>query len=51
MPEPPPPRVRPALWAVGGAVGVVAAAAILLWSYYGSAVFYETVMAGLAFCF
>jgi len=51
MPDHPPSRIRPALWAGGGAVAVVAAAAILLWSHYGSAVFYETVMAGLAFCF
>src|SRR5262249_39710337 len=44
-------RVRPAVWAGAGIAGALAAASILLWAHYGSAVFFETVMAGLAFCF
>ena len=32
-------------------VGVLAAATGALWAHYGSAVFYEMILAGLAFCF
>jgi hypothetical protein len=46
-----PSRVRPAIWAGAGIVGALAAAAILLWAHYGSAVFFEMIMAGVAFCF
>ncbi len=45
------PRARPAVWASAGIVGALAAVTALLWAYYGSAVFFETIMAGLAFCF
>jgi len=45
-----PSRVRPALWASAGIVGALAAATVVLWAHYGSAVFFEMVMAGLAFC-
>lgn len=31
--------------------GLAAAAAIVLWAYYGTAVFFETISAGLAACF
>ena len=46
-----PSRVRPAVWAGAAIVGVLAAGTGLLWAHYGSAVFFETIMAGLAFCF
>jgi hypothetical protein len=45
-----PPRVRPAVWVGAGAVGALAAGTALLWAHYGSAVFFETIMAGLSFC-
>jgi hypothetical protein len=31
--------------------GVLAAAALLLWTHYGNAVFFEMIVAGLASCF
>jgi multidrug transporter EmrE-like cation transporter len=46
-----PSHVRPAVWAGAGIVGALAAGAVLLWTHYGSAVFFEMIMAGLAFCF
>jgi hypothetical protein len=46
-----PSRVWPAVWAGSGIVGALAAGTGLLWAHYGSAVFFETIMAGLAFCF
>jgi hypothetical protein len=46
-----PSRVPLAVWAGAAIVGVSAAGAVLLWAYYGSAVFFEMIMAGLAFCF
>lgn len=49
--SPMPMRLKPAVWAVAGIVGVLAAGAILLWAHYGSAVFFEMIMAGLAACF
>jgi hypothetical protein len=44
-------RVPPAAWAGAAIVGALAAGAVLLWAHYGSAVFFEMIMAGLAFCF
>jgi hypothetical protein len=44
-------RVWPAVWAGAGIVGAFAAGTAALWAHYGSAVFFETLMAGLAFCF
>jgi hypothetical protein len=41
----------PAVAWTGAGVGALAASAILLWAYYGSAVFFETIAAGLASCF
>ena len=41
---------RPLLWAAAGA-GILLAAAVALWGYYGTAVFYEVILAGLAICF
>jgi hypothetical protein len=31
--------------------GLLVAATLALWAHYGSAVFYEMVLAGIAFCF
>ncbi|HSV25717.1 MAG TPA: hypothetical protein VLJ17_22175 [Xanthobacteraceae bacterium] len=44
-------RFRPAVWVGAGLVGVLTVGTILLWARYGSAVFFEMVMAGLAMCF
>jgi hypothetical protein len=46
-----PPQVRPAVWVGAGVVGALVAGTALLWAHYGSAVFFETVLAGLSFCF
>ncbi len=43
-------RIRAAVLA-GAGLGVLAASAFLLWAHYGSAVFFETIAAGLANCF
>lgn len=42
---------RPALLMAGAVAGVLAALTAALWAYYGTAVFYEIVLAGLAACF
>lgn len=42
--------IRPAVW-VGAGAGVLAAAGVLLWDRYGSAVFFEMIAAGIASCF
>jgi len=42
---------RLVLTAAAIGAGLVAAAAIGLWAYYGTAVFFETISAGLAACF
>jgi len=44
-------RARPAVWASAAIVGALVAASVLLWVHYGSAVFFEMIMAGLAYCF
>ena len=41
---------RPALLA-GGVAGVLVAATLVLWVHYGTAVFFETIAAGIAACF
>jgi hypothetical protein len=46
-----PPRFRPVVWVGAGIVGAMVAGTILLWAHYGSAVFFEMIMAGLAACF
>ena len=46
-------RVAPRPLMLDGAVvaGMLAAAALALWAYYGSTVFYEMIAAGIAACF
>jgi hypothetical protein len=47
-----PPRQAPiAAIIVAGVVGMLLAATIALWVHYGSAVFYEMLLSGLAACF
>jgi hypothetical protein len=41
---------RPALAAVAALVGLLAAGTLALWAHYGSAVFYEMLLSGLAAC-
>jgi hypothetical protein len=43
-------QFRPAILAAG-LFGVLFVAAILLWAYYGTALFTEMILAGLAACF
>jgi hypothetical protein len=40
-----------AIVAVAGLFGVLMALALALWGYYGTAVFTEMILAGLAACF
>ena len=40
---------RPLL-AVATVVGILVAAAVVLWVHYGTAVFYEMIVAGIAAC-
>jgi hypothetical protein len=35
---------------VAAAVGMVLAGTLALWAHYGTAVFYETILAGIAAC-
>ena len=43
-------RVQPVVWA-GAGIGALSVAAVLLWAHYGSAVFFEVIVAGLMSCF
>ncbi|HET7680443.1 MAG TPA: hypothetical protein VFK79_09955 [Xanthobacteraceae bacterium] len=43
-------RLSPVL-AVSAALAVLLGSAATLWAYYGTAVFYEMIAAGLAYCF
>jgi hypothetical protein len=36
---------------VAGVSAVLVAATVLLWAYWGTAVFYEMILAGIAMCF
>jgi hypothetical protein len=40
-----------AVFAALAAVAILLGSAATLWAYYGTAVFYEMVVAGLAYCF
>jgi hypothetical protein len=44
------PMSRPVIW-LGAGGALLAAATLVLWSYYGTAVFFEMVRAGWAACF
>jgi hypothetical protein len=44
-------RMSSALMALAALGTALLAAAATLWAYYGTAVFYEMVVAGLAYCF
>jgi hypothetical protein len=45
-----PVRLRPVLWAAAAAVGLMVGATIVLWAHYGTAVFFEMIVAGIAAC-
>jgi hypothetical protein len=42
---------RPLVLALAGVAGLIFAGTLALWAHYGTAVFYEMIVAGLAFCF
>ena len=44
-------RNRRPLAIVAAVSGLMLAATTLLWMYYGTAVFYEMILAGIAMCF
>ena len=46
-----PARSRLALWVGLAAAGLLVGATIVLWAHYGTAVFFETIVAGIAACF
>ncbi len=46
---PPSSMVRPLLL-VAAVVGMLLAGTVVLWAHYGTAVFYEMILAGLAAC-
>jgi hypothetical protein len=41
--------LRP-LWVLAAAGGVLLAGTLALWAHYGTAVFYEMILAGVALC-
>ena len=45
-----PPVSRP-LMIIAAALGVLLAGTVVLWAHYGTAVFYEMIVAGIANCF
>lgn len=45
------PRLSRPMTAVAAAVGLLLAATLALWAHYGTAVFYEMLLAGIAACF
>ena len=47
----PPGPLHPIAWVGGAAAGVLIAATFGLWAYYGTAVFFEMIAAGIAACF
>ena len=44
------PRLPRALVLAAAAVGLLLAATLALWAHYGTAFFYETILAGIAAC-
>lgn len=51
LPTAAPRRISWPLVAVGLAFGALVALSLVLWVYYGTAVFFEIVRAGIAACF
>jgi hypothetical protein len=45
-----PPNSRPLL-IIAAAVGMLLAGTVALWAHYGTAVFFEMIVAGIATCF
>jgi hypothetical protein len=45
------PKLRASTIALAGGGGALLAVAVALWAQYGSAVFYETILAGFSACF
>jgi hypothetical protein len=45
------PIARLIVWTIAVVVGALAAAAAMLWVHYGTAVFYEMILSGIAACF
>ena len=45
------PGISRPLLVVAGAFGVLLAGTVALWAHYGTAVFYEMIVAGLVACF
>jgi hypothetical protein len=43
-------RVSPPLLIVAAVVGILVAGTVALWAHYGTAVFYEMIVAGIAAC-
>jgi hypothetical protein len=41
----------PLVWVLCAVLGLVLAATVGLWAHYGTAVFFETIRAGIAACF
>ena len=35
---------------IAGVIGILMAGTLSLWGYYGTTVFYEMILAGIAFC-
>jgi hypothetical protein len=44
-------RVQVIMWAGSAVIGALVATAAMLWAHYGSTVFLEMIVAGLAACF
>jgi hypothetical protein len=44
------PRLSRPLVIVAAAVGILVAGTVALWAHYGTAVFYEMIVAGIAAC-
>jgi hypothetical protein len=43
-------RLSPPLLIVAAVVGILVAGTVALWAHYGTAVFYEMIVAGIAAC-
>jgi len=43
-------RLSRPLVIIAAGIGILLAATLALWAHYGSAVFYETILAGIAAC-